>query len=490
MVHFLKKPIVYIPLIALILIVGFVYIKSSKKTANFQFSPAEIGNVLETVSVTGTVSPVGKADLSFEKAGVISSINVAVGDAVKLGDPIASIDSASDAAALSSAQATLADMSRPLTSQEYAVAETAVVNAKRDALNSAQDSFAKAQSAVVNYADTFFTNPQSANPTISIRTPSDQSRININNERVAVSEALTNWSTELSTASTTDAKVLISNAQNNIVVIKAFINDLSNIVNSLNPGNAGLSQAVIDNDVTTINTSLSIVNTASDSITQAETELATAVSNYNLKVSGNSADSIAAEAAKVQQAQASLAEDTIISPLDGIVTAVIPSVGEFASVGTTAFSVQSKDGYKIEAFVPEADIAKVSIGDTGSTTLDAYGSNTYFDVVVTAIDPAETVIEGVPTYKVTLLFAKPDSRIRSGMTANLDIFTHERYNVLEIPYRAISITATSTTVNLVNPDGVTYTSIPVVTGLKGSDGSIEVVSGLKVGDKVVTYIKS
>jgi hypothetical protein len=31
--------------------------------------------------------------------------------------------------------------------------------------------------------------------------------------------------------------------------------------------------------------------------------------------------------------------------------------------------------------------------------------------------------------------------------------------------------------------------VPIVTGLKGSDGTIEVVSGLSVGDKVVTYVK-
>ncbi len=105
------------------------------------------------------------------------------------------------------------------------------------------------------------------------------------------------------------------------------------------------------------------------------------------------------------------------------------------------------------------------------------------------IDPAETVLEGVPTYKVTLAFVSPDSRIRPGMTANLEIHTHEADGVIEIPYRALTSTATSTTVRVVSLDGKTYSVVPVVTGLKGSDGTIEIVSGLNPGDKVVTYVK-
>jgi len=147
------------------------------------------------------------------------------------------------------------------------------------------------------------------------------------------------------------------------------------------------------------------------------------------------------------------------------------------------------DSFKIEAFVPEADIAKVAVGDLASSTLDAYGSYVDFPEQVTMIDPAETVIEGVPTYKVTLQFVAPDARIRSGMTANLEIHTHESDGVVEIPYRALASTATTTTVRVVSKDGKSYFIAPVMTGLKGSDGTIEIVSGLNPGDKVVTYVK-
>ena len=49
-------------------------------------------------------------------------------------------------------------------------------------------------------------------------------------------------------------------------------------------------------------------------------------------------------------------------------------------------------------------------------TLDAYGSGVIFQARVDIIDPAETVLDGVPPYKVTLDFVSADPRIRSGMT--------------------------------------------------------------------------
>jgi multidrug efflux pump subunit AcrA (membrane-fusion protein) len=145
--------------------------------------------------------------------------------------------------------------------------------------------------------------------------------------------------------------------------------------------------------------------------------------------------------------------------------------------------------FKIEAFVPEADIAKVAIDDVASTTLDAYGSNVDFPSRVVMIDPAETVVEGVPTYKVTLEFINPDIRIRSGMTANLTIHTHEALGVLYIPFRSVIDNNGSHFVRVVNAGGKSYATTTVEVGLKGSDGNIQIISGIKEGDSVVTYIK-
>ncbi len=452
---------------------------------NFQSAPAVVGNVVETVSVTGTVSPIGKAALAFEKSGVISHIYVSVGQTVAAGDPIASLDSSSDQAALESAQATLADMtssSAQATSGGTSVssAATSLSSAQTDAVNAAHDGFAKAQASLVNYTDSFFNNPQSQNPTINVRTDTTDTATAVNFERLKISETISKWSGELSTSTPSDALQLISDSYNYLTTIKQFMNNLSVIMNDLSPTNSGLSQTQVTADVATMNSGLSTLNTAVDSVTAAQSQLSLA---------GNSSDSIAAQKARVDGAQATLSEDTIVSPIDGIVTEEDPNVGEFIAAGNSGFAVQSNGAFKIEAYVAEADIAKVAVGDLASTTLDAYGSDIDFPAKVTAIDPAETVLEGVPTYKVTLQFLQNDPRVLSGMTANLIILTHEARNVLTVPYRAVIDNNGAKSVRLVSANGASYTTVPVTVGLKGSEGTIEIDSGLSAGQKVVTYVQ-
>lgn len=70
-------------------------------------------------------------------------------------------------------------------------------------------------------------------------------------------------------------------------------------------------------------------------------------------------------------------------------------------------------------------------------TLDAYGRDEEFAATVSEIDPAETVREGVATYKVILNFDAPDDRIRVGMSANVDIETAKRAGVFAVPARAV-----------------------------------------------------
>ena len=501
--RFLKNK--YFIIVVVVVVIGAIYYYSTHKSSapTFESSTASIGTVVQQVSVTGTISPINKADLSFEKSGVISNIYVKVGDTVKAGNTIASLDNAIDRAALASAQASFDEVSRGLRPQEYAAdqaavsaASTTLANAQKDALNAVRDSYTQAQSALVNYSDSFFDNPQTVNPIINIPVQSTNFQNNINSERSFVSSELYKWSNDaVVMMSTSDATKLIANAEGYITVIKNFLNDLAGAVNYLSPNVSGLTQTVINSDVSKMNSAISTFNQAINTVSTADTKLknalsayAQAESNFTLQQAGSSPQTIAAQAAKVSQAQAVLAQDSITSPIDGIVTKADPSIGEFTVAGQSGFTIQNS-GFKIEAYVPEADIAKVVISDLASSTLDAYGSYVDFPAKVIMIDPAETVLEGVPTYKVTLQFVTSDPRIRSGMTANLEILTNEADNVLTVPYRAIVLTATSTSVRLISKDGKNFKIAPVVAGLKGSDGNIEIVSGLKAGDKVVTYIQ-
>lgn len=489
--------------VAIIIVAYFLFFRGSS-VSKFDYAVATVGDVVERVSATGKISPVDKADLAFEKNGRVTSIKVKVGDPVKKGDLIATLDMSSDLASLASAEAKLADLTRGLNDPELALeqskvktASVALVNAKQDAINAVRTALTQTQSALYNYTDTFFDNPQSVNPTINIQTSSESIKNEIGTERLNVTNSLNKWKQELSAiGSPDDALKLIVNVNSYEIIVKNFMDKLSSIVNNLNTSSSGLSRTVVDSYITSMNSGLSTLNQALTSISTAKTALENATSNYDqvynnflLRKSGSSAETIAAQRSAVDIYRAELMKDKLFSPIDGIITKVEPDLGEFVSPGTISFAVISNGEYKVEAYIPEADIAKISIGDYASTTLDAYDQSVDFPVVVYAIDPAETVLEGVPTYRVTFKFVNKDQRIRSGMTANLDIKTNESRGVVTVPTRAVVGKGNSRSVRIVSADGKSFTSVPIKVGLKGSDGTTEIISGVVAGDKVVTYVK-
>ena len=121
------------------------------------------------------------------------------------------------------------------------------------------------------------------------------------------------------------------------------------------------------------------------------------------------------------------------------------------------------------------------------------------------IYPSEKMIEGVPTYETKIQFdANGDERIKTGLTANLEITNAIKDNVLNIPSRSIyekdgqkfvkvvvqndDNIATARFANLSetveNKKTIIY-EVPIIVGLKGSDGKTEIISGIEEGDKIL-----
>ncbi|MCK5026965.1 MAG: HlyD family secretion protein, partial [Candidatus Pacebacteria bacterium] len=146
-----------------------------------------------------------------------------------------------------------------------------------------------------------------------------------------------------------------------------------------------------------------------------------------------------------------------------------------------------EDSYEIEVFIPEVDIVKVSVGDEVNITLDAYSDDDIFKAMVSSIDPAETMIEGVSTYKIVLSFiVKDDERIRSGMTADAEIMTDKRENVIVVPTRAIQSNGHKYIQVVI---GDSLEDREVIVGLKGSSGFSEITKGLLEGETIVTFVR-
>jgi len=205
--------------------------------------------------------------------------------------------------------------------------------------------------------------------------------------------------------------------------------------------------------------------------------------------------------AKIRQAQA--AYDSVINqienslikaPIDGTVTSIEYEVGEQVTAGQAVVSVLGENNYEIEVLISEADIAKIEKNDLCIITLDAFGEDLKFNGKVNFIEPAETVIQDVIYYKVIVFFidfkkAKAESsRIKSGMTANIIITTAKKDNILIIPSRAvIQRNGQGKFARILEAGQLLEKKVNI--GLRGDDGLVEVLSGLKENEVVVTSIK-
>ena len=205
-----------------------------------------------------------------------------------------------------------------------------------------------------------------------------------------------------------------------------------------------------------------------------------------------------AQSEKIQSAEANVRaivsqinDTTLVSPIDGIVIGRSGDVGENVAMNAPILTVAKQNDLIIFSNVPESDIAKLSVGQKADITLDAFGDADIFTGTVTDIDPAATVIQDVVYYRIKLSFDNLDQRIKAGMTANIDVHTAEKNSVLMIPLRAVQFDGkqATTEVLLDETKGVTEKR-NIIIGLSGDDGMTEVLSGLKEGEKVVTFSKT
>jgi len=253
----------------------------------------------------------------------------------------------------------------------------------------------------------------------------------------------------------------------------------------------------------------SAIATAEASLNTAKNILASAEDQLQITLAGATDEQFAVQQSAVAQAQANLdsqsaqvkyaqanvwntsaqlGKTVIYSPIKGMITKKNFSNGEIASASSPVLSVNSQAKFQVEANIPEADIAKVEVGDKTLVTLDAYTSEDIFEAKVVAIDPAETFIEGVPAYKTTFEFLHEDERIKSGMTADMEISTDKKSAVVVIPSRAV-ITKDGKKRVRVLEDGKVVVEKQVQVGLRGTEGEVEIISGIDEGEEVIVFIK-
>ncbi|MDP4187855.1 MAG: efflux RND transporter periplasmic adaptor subunit [Bacteroidota bacterium] len=269
-----------------------------------------------------------------------------------------------------------------------------------------------------------------------------------------------------------------------------------------------ISQSDWESAMSTYEMSQSDVEAAKQNVKSAE---------YNIK----SAD------ASLKEANENLVKTSIYAPMSGIVSALNVEKGERVvgtsmMAGTEMLRIADLNRMEVKVDVNENDIVRVKVGDTALVEVDAYLDQKFKGTVTEISNSANTTnvssADQVTNFTVKILLLRNSYRnliaqgnrnpFRPGMSANVDIQTIKKHNILTVPIQAVTaksdsaLRASAATeksgnqgkqltdsvrkeiVFLYNQKDKKVKICEVKTGIQ-DNYNIEILSGLKEGDEVV-----
>ncbi len=225
-------------------------------------------------------------------------------------------------------------------------------------------------------------------------------------------------------------------------------------------------------------------------IAQALANIAQAQANLDRLTRGPEEAQVRAQEAAVErarialeQARQALAKATLRAPIAGTVTDVAVKKGQWVSPGQPAFTITVLRPLHITVNVDELDVAQVQVGQPALITVDALPNRT-FAGVVTYLAAVPTVQGGVVTYEARVELQEDDPVLRPGMSAAVDIVTARVTDVLLLPNRVLRIDRETGAFYVEKLENGVPVRVDVEVGLQNEQFS-EIRSGLQEGDVVV-----
>jgi membrane fusion protein (multidrug efflux system) len=182
--------------------------------------------------------------------------------------------------------------------------------------------------------------------------------------------------------------------------------------------------------------------------------------------------------ARLTAQQAGVGDRVIVAPFAGVLGLRQVSPGSLVTPGTVVTTLDDVSGILLDFSVPERNLSALAVGNTVRARSDAFPGETFegrITSVGSRVDPSTRALAARAE------FANPQRRLRPGMLLNVELEQSTR-QALQVPELALDQLGEQAFLSRVVGDKVEH--VPVKIGAR-RPGWVEVLDGVKAGDKVV-----
>ena len=181
----------------------------------------------------------------------------------------------------------------------------------------------------------------------------------------------------------------------------------------------------------------------------SDSELETAESNFlSAQASFEQAEAnVLQSKAQLREVLEILYKTTIYSPMNGTITQLNVELSERVlgsgfSQGTNIMTVANLGNMEAVVEVDENDVVQVSLGDTATIKVDAFGDKEFRGVITEIGNSAQQVgfgtQEQVVNFEVKIKIIDENENLRPGMSCNADIETETVFDVISVPIQSVT----------------------------------------------------
>jgi HlyD family secretion protein len=454
-----RRNVIIIVGIIVLVSAGFIYqnLQKTRSAANSQFQtqPVERGTLTAQIGATGTVRANQTALLTWETTGQVGEVNFKVGDEVKTGDVLASLDPSTLPQTVILAQSDLVAARRSLDDLQT----SGVARAQ------AQLNLELAQKALEDAEET--------------RTNKDYQR----SSQATLNEAEANMIL---------AKNGLEQAQDIYGAVAA--QDQNSVARA--QALSALSNAQHNYDRALANYNYLLSRPDDQEVAEADAQLEVARANvdaaqreWDRLKDGPDPDDVAAAEARVQAIEATLAGVDLTAPFDGTITSVSVKPGDQVSMSAAAaapaaaFRIDDLSRLLVDVEITEVDINQVKVGQDTNLSFDAILNQSYVGKVAEVARVGTVGLQGAVNFLVTIELSDADELVLPGMTAAVNIVTSQIDDVLLVPNRSVRLINGNRTVYILRDGQAVAETIQLG---QSNESFSEVLSGnIKEGDEAI-----